>query len=80
MHLIIISILLCSLGYSKIFHGVGMQMTSTGTGVYYKPGIPINNNSQLMANIGLHFDDTMQTPNYYVFNNISISNIIYNIL
>ena len=68
MHRLLISIVLCSLGEGQIFHGAGIQMTNTGTGVYYKPGLPINNNSQVIGDIGFHFDNTIQTTNYYGVN------------
>ena len=65
MRLLLITILLCSLGFGQIFHGASIQMTNTGTGVYYKPGLPISNNSQVICDIGFHFDNTIQTTNYY---------------
>ena len=54
-------ILLCSIGFGKIFHGAGMQMTNNGTGVYYKPGIPLNDDLQVLADIGIHFDNSHQS-------------------
>ena len=54
-------ILLYSIGFCKIFHGAGMQMTNNGTGVYYKPGIPLNDDLQVLADIGIHFDNSQQS-------------------
>ena len=56
MHLLFIGILLFDFGFAKIFHGIGMEMTNNGTGVYYKPGIPLSSNSQVIGDIGLQFD------------------------
>jgi len=36
-------------------------MTNNGTGVYYKPGIPLNDDLQVLADIGIHFDNSQQS-------------------
>jgi len=40
---------------SDNFHGMGMQMTSNGMGIYYKPGIELKKNTQILGDIGVHF-------------------------
>ena len=42
-----------------------MQMKNNGTGIYYKPGLPLTQNSQIMSDIGLHFDSPASTMGYY---------------
>ena len=44
----------------NIFHGVALQMTSDGTGVYYKPGINFKQNSKLMGVLGIHLNNKFQ--------------------
>ena len=44
----------------NIFHGVALQMTSDGTGVYYKPGINFKKHSELMGVLGIHLDNKFQ--------------------
>ena len=45
---------------SNIFHGVGLQMTSDGTWVYYKHGINFKQNSKLMGVLGTHLNNKFQ--------------------
>ena len=66
MHLLFIGILLFDFGFAKIFHGIGMEMTNNGTGVYYKPGIPLSSNSQVIGDIGLQFDTNIQSNSLFV--------------
>ena len=47
----------------NIFHGVALQMTSDGTGVYYKPGINFKQNSKLMGVLGIHLNNKFQNVN-----------------
>ena len=61
LYLLFLGVLFCNFGFSKIFHGVGMQMTNNGTGLYYKPGIPLNTDSQVIGDIGFHFDSSIQS-------------------
>ena len=56
---------MCNFGFSNIFHGVGMQMTNNGTGLYYKPGIPLNTDSQVIGDIGFHFDNSIQSASIF---------------
>ena len=44
----------------NIFHGVALQMTSDGTGVYYKHGINFKENSKLMGVLGIHLNNKFQ--------------------
>ena len=60
-----IEVLLCDFGFSNIFHGAGMQMTNNGTGLYYKPGIPLNADSQIIGDIGFHFDNSIQSASIF---------------
>jgi len=50
-----------------------MQMTNSGAGVYYKPGIPLDHDSQINLDIGFHFGNTIQQVNYYGINNQNLS-------
>jgi hypothetical protein len=59
-YLLLLGVLFCDFGFSKIFHGAGIQMTNNGTGFYYKPGIPLNTNTQVIGDIGFHFDNSVQ--------------------
>ena len=40
---------------------MGMQMTSNGTGIYYKPGIEWRKNTQILGDIGAHFSNQGQS-------------------
>ena len=46
-----------------------MQMTNNGAGIYYKPGLTKNDNSQFIADIGLHFDNSTKIVTYYSYSN-----------
>ena len=46
------------LGFGKLYQGMGMQMTTDGAGVYYKQLRSLNINSQLIGDVGLHFDNS----------------------
>ena len=61
--------LFCDLGFGKIFHGAGMQMTNNGTGVYYKPYLPLSVKSQIIGDIGFHFESSMQSSSMFVSGN-----------
>ena len=52
---------MCNMLFSDNFHGMGMQMTSNGTGIYYKPGIEWRKNTQILADIGVHFSNHGQS-------------------
>ena len=64
-YLLLIGVLFSDFGFSKIFHGAGIQMTNNGTGLYYKPGIPLNNDSQVIGDIGFHFDNSFQSASIF---------------
>ena len=46
-----------------------MQMTDNGTGLYYKPGIPLNIDSQVIGDIGFHFDNSLQSASIFGIEN-----------
>jgi len=43
--------------FSDNFHGMGMQMTSNGMGIYYKPGIEWRKNTHILSDTGVHFSN-----------------------
>ena len=49
----------------NIFHGVALQMTSDGTGVYYKHGINFKQNSKLMGVLGIHLNNKFQNVSVF---------------
>ena len=51
--------------FSDNYHGIGIQMTSTGTGIYYKPGIEWRKNTQILADVGVHFTKHGQSVNSF---------------
>ena len=57
INLLLLHCMVC-LGFGKLYHGMGMQMTTDGTGVYYKQLRSLNINSQLIGDVGLHFDSS----------------------
>jgi len=59
----------------NIFHGVALQMTSDGTGVYYKPGINFKQHSKLMGVMGIHLDNKFQNVSKFEVENRN--NIVY---
>ena len=64
-YLLLLGVLFCDFGFSKIFHGAGLQMTNNGTGLYYKPGIALNTDSQVIGDIGFHFDNSIQSASIF---------------
>ena len=46
-----------------------MQMTNNGTGLYYKPGIPLNTYSQVIGDIGFHFNNSIQSASIFGIKN-----------
>ena len=65
IRILFLGILLFDFGFAKIFHGVGMQMANNGTGVYYKPGMPLTANSQVICDVGFHFDNIIQSTSEF---------------
>ena len=57
--------LLSAFSFCKIFHGAGMQMKNNGTGIYYRSGVPLTQHSQIINDIGLHFDTPARSIGYY---------------
>jgi hypothetical protein len=57
------------LGFGKLFHGMGMQMTTDGAGVYYKQLRSLNVNSQLIGDVGLHFDNSKPQIDIFGYDN-----------
>ena len=53
----------------NIFHGVALQMTSNGTGIYYKPGINFKQNSKLMGVLGIHLNNKFQNVSRFEVGN-----------
>ena len=53
----------------NIFHGGALQMTSVGTGVYYKPGINFKQHSKLMGVLGIHLDNKFQNVSIFEVEN-----------
>ena len=53
----------------NIFHGVALQMTSDGTGVYYKHGINLKQNSKLMGVLGIHLNNKFQNVSRFEVGN-----------
>ena len=66
INLLLLPCMVC-LGFGKIYHGMGMQMTEDGTGIYYKQLRSLNINSQLIGGVGLHFDNSK--PKIDIFGN-----------
>ena len=65
VRVLIIIAFMCNMLFSDNFHGMGMQMTSNGTGIYYKPGIAWKKNTQLLVDIGAHFSSRAQSVNRF---------------
>ena len=57
VRILIIIAFMCNMLLSDNFHGMGMQMTSNGAGIYYKPGIEWRKNTQILGDIGVHFSN-----------------------
>ena len=53
----------------NIFHGAALQLTSDGTGVYYKHGINFKQNSKLMGVLGIHLDNKFQNVSIFEVEN-----------
>ena len=51
------------------FHGVALQMTSDGTGIYYKHGINFKQNSKLMGVLGIHLNNKFQNVSRFEVGN-----------
>ena len=66
---IIIIASMYSMIFSDNFHGMGMQMASNRMGIYYKPGIEWRKNTQILADIGVHFTKHGQSVNNFGFIN-----------
>ena len=69
IQLLFISIIFCDFGFAKIFHGMGMQMTNNGTGVYYKPGISLSPNSQIKGDIGFLLNTKVKSESMFSVEN-----------
>jgi len=50
-----------------------MQMTTNGTGVYYKPGIELGKGSQIMGDIGVHLDNHLKSVSMFDMANTNSS-------
>ena len=65
VRILIIIAFMCNMLFSDNFHGMGMQMTSNGTGIYYKPGIEWRKNTQILGDIGVHIINYGQSVNRF---------------
>jgi len=54
---------------SNIFHGIALQMTSDGTGFYYKPGIKLKQHSKMLGTFGIHLINNFTNMNGFEVNN-----------
>ena len=52
---ILIFLCMVCLGFGRFTHGMGMQTTTEGAGVYYKRLWALTDNSQLIGDMGFHF-------------------------
>ena len=66
--LLLLSCMVC-LSFGKLYHGMGMQMTIEGVGVYYKQLRSLNVNSQLIGDVGLHFDNSQPRIDMFGYDN-----------
>ena len=57
------------LSFGNIYHGMGMQMTTDGTGVYYKQLRSLNVNSHLIGDVGLHFNNSQMKIDIFGYDN-----------
>ena len=55
--------------FGKFYHGMGMQMTTDGAGIYYKRLCLLNNNSQFIGDAGLHFSNSQPRILVYGYDN-----------
>ena len=66
-------ILILSMGclcFGKLYHGMGVQMTLEGTGVYYKQLWSLNEYSQFTGDAGFRFNSSQyQTDIFGMYNN-----------
>ena len=65
----LIVFLIFSLAYTNNFHGVALQITSDGTGLYYKPGFELKQYSKLVGAFGIHLDNNYQAVSLFNIKN-----------
>ena len=58
INLILLSYMVCPC-FGKLHHGMSLQMTTNGTGIYYKQLWSLTNYSQLITKAGFHFDKSV---------------------
>ena len=68
INLLLLPCMVC-LGFGKLYQGMGMQMTTDGAGVYYKQLRSLNINSQLIGDVGLHFDNSQPKIDMFGYDN-----------
>ena len=68
INLLLLPCMVC-LGFGKLYHGMGMQMTADGTGLYYKQLRSLHVNSQLISDAGLHFDNSQPKIDIFGYDN-----------
>jgi len=68
INLLLLSCMVC-LGFGKLYNGMGMQMTTDGAGVYYKQLRSLDVNSQLIVDVGVHFDNSQPKIDMFGYDN-----------
>jgi len=68
INILLLSCMFC-LGFGEIYHGMGMQLTSDGVGVCYKQLRSLNANSQLIGDVGLHFNNSQPKIDIFGYDN-----------
>ena len=68
INLLILSCMFC-LVFGELYHGMGMQLTSDGVGVCYKQLRSLNVNSQLIGDVGLHFNNSQPKIDIFGYDN-----------
>ena len=63
--------------FGKLYHGMGMQMTTDGIGAYYKQLWSLSQHSQFIGDAGVHFDKSQQKIDMFGYNNNCSSVQIY---
>ena len=62
---------ICSicLGYGKLYHGMGIQMTNDGAGINYKQLWSLTENSNITTDYGLHFNNSQPRIDVFGYDN-----------
>ena len=62
-------LLMINFGFGKLYHGMGLQMTNDGAGVYYKQLWSLTENSQITSDYGLHFNNSQMKIDIFGYDN-----------